>query len=304
MPPAQLHGLLVVDKPAGWTSHDVVARVRRLAGQRRIGHAGTLDPSATGLVVLGLGQGTRLLDYLLHGEKSYAATVCFGAATDTYDADGAVTVEMPWRHITEAAILAALPGFTGEIMQRPPVYSAIKQGGQPLYRLARRGVAVDVAPRPVTVSRLTLTAYNSPTAEFMVSCSGGTYIRSLAHDLGASIGSAAHLTALRRVRVGPFILAEALRLEQLIDRGRDGLIDALVALDRTVWQLPAVIVGTAQAQQIATGGAVLAPAVGSSSVCRAYSEDGRFLALLRYEAADLRWRAHNVFSEAFDTAEP
>src|SRR5947209_7647551 len=149
--PAELHGLLAIDKPRGWTSHDVVARVRRLAGQRQVGHGGTLDPMATGLLPLGLGQGTRLLEYLSGGRKHYTATIRFGAATDTYDAEGAVTREAPWQQITTSQIRHLLDTFTGTIMQRPPAFSAIKRAGEPLYRLARRGEAIEIEPRPVTI---------------------------------------------------------------------------------------------------------------------------------------------------------
>src|SRR5579883_323234 len=146
----QIDGLLAVDKPAGWTSHDVVAAVRRTAGQRRVGHAGTLDPLATGLLALGLGKGTRLLEYLAGGSKTYAATVRLGAATDTYDADGAIVAERPWQHVHRAEVERVLQErFTGPIMQRPPAYSAIKRAGVPLYRLARRGDAVTPEPRPI-----------------------------------------------------------------------------------------------------------------------------------------------------------
>ena len=213
-----LHGLLIVDKtgfdphnPAArlWTSHDVVARVRRLSHQRRIGHTGTLDPMASGVLILCLGQATRLVEYYQGHDKRYHAVVALGSATDTYDATGQVTAEMAVPLLSTDAIEAALTRFRGDIMQRPPIYSALKQEGEALYAKARRGEEVTVVARPVTIRQLTLLAHEASTLTLDILCSAGTYIRSLAHDLGEVLGTAAHLQALRRTAAGGFTLDDA-----------------------------------------------------------------------------------------------
>jgi tRNA pseudouridine55 synthase len=301
--PAELHGILVVDKPRGWTSHDVVARVRRLAGQRQVGHGGTLDPLATGLLPLGLGSATRLLEYLAEGGKTYEATVRLGAATNTYDAEGEVVAEAPWQHVSESALREALRRFSGTIEQRPPAFSAIKRGGRPLYALARRGEAVEAPPRTVTIHAIVLLRFAPPEFELRVDCSGGTYIRSLAHDLGRALGSAAHLAALRRTRVGGLTLAEATTLDALDHGGRALLEARLLPADRAVLHLPAVRLDDAGADAVRHGrepdSAALPELQGSAEIlCRAYDRAGAFIALLRYDAQHERWRPHKVFSPA------
>lgn len=292
--PAELHGILVIDKARGWTSHDVVARVRRLANQRQVGHGGTLDPLATGVLPLGLGQGTRLLEYVAHGDKTYEATVRFGAATDTYDAEGSVTRTAPWQHIDAATLRQTLGRFTGEILQRPPAFSAIKRAGQPLYTLARRGEAVEVEPRPVTIAAISMLRFAPPEVALRIDCGGGAYIRSLAHDLGEALGSAAHLTALRRTRTGGITLADSVSLDALSAGGADAIRDRLLALDRPVWPLPAVILGETHAADVCHGRNLRA-ADANSPFCRAYDLAGAFIALLRYDAQQRQWRPHKVF---------
>jgi tRNA pseudouridine55 synthase len=211
-------GVLVCDKPAGMTSHDVVARVRRLAGQRRVGHGGTLDPPATGVLVLALGRATRLLPFLPTEPKRYLAEVAFGAETDTLDATGAVTATADAGMVGETGLRAALTGFLGPQEQVPPMVSAIKVGGERLYAKARRGEEVDRAPRPIVVHDLRLLGFATgerPRATLEVVCSGGTYVRSLAADLGRALGTLAHLAALRRTAVGRFTEADAYTLAEL-----------------------------------------------------------------------------------------
>lgn len=224
------HGLLIVDKPGLpatpahlqpegvatvatprlHTSHDIVQLVRRWSGQRRIGHTGTLDPMASGVLVLCLGQATRLVEYYQGHNKQYYAEVTLGAATDTYDRMGAVVAESPVPSLTIAALETALATFRGEIMQLPPVYSALKQDGESLHHKVRRGETVTVEPRPVTIHQLQLIDFRPPTQiALRVICSAGTYIRSLAHDLGLALQTHAHLSLLRREAAGPFTLAEA-----------------------------------------------------------------------------------------------
>jgi tRNA pseudouridine55 synthase len=217
-------GVLVCDKPAGMTSHDVVARVRRLAGQRRVGHGGTLDPPATGVLVLALGRATRLLPFLPTEPKRYLAEVTFGAETDTLDAAGTVTATADAAGVDEAALGDALAGFVGPQLQVPPMVSAIKVGGERLYAKARRGEQVDRVPRPIVISELELvgfTAGERPRATLEVACSGGTYVRSLAADLGRALGTLAHLATLRRTAVGRFTERDAHTLAELEDVAGD-----------------------------------------------------------------------------------
>lgn len=291
----RFNGIIAVDKPRGWTSHDVVARVRRLAGQRQVGHGGTLDPMATGLLILGLGQGTRLLEYVSAGRKRYDATVRFGAETDTYDSEGSVVREAGWQQITEQLLDDLLSHFTGPIQQRPPLYSALKRAGEPLYRLARRGEQVEIEPRAITIYSMEIRRVALPVFEISVECSSGTYIRSLAHDLGVAAGSAAHLTSLRRTVVGALTLEDAVTLDALSDGGEDAVEQSLLALDRPVWWLPAVIVAKLHAEDI-TQGRVISAEPSGTELCRAYGDDGTFLALLRYDAAGSFWHPQKVFA--------
>ncbi|HEX5097571.1 MAG TPA: tRNA pseudouridine(55) synthase TruB [Acidimicrobiia bacterium] len=212
-----IDGLVVVDKPAGWTSHDVVGKLRKIYGQRRVGHAGTLDPDATGVLLVGLGRVTRLLRFLQEAGKSYRGCVVFGVATDTLDAAGAVLErhEMP---ITREQLEQASKAFVGDIEQVPPMVSALKVGGKRLHALAREGKTVDRAPRPVHIARLTVDGFEPgayPEATITVECSSGTYIRTLAADLGTALGGCAHLGGLRRLTVGSFGLDEAHTIEQI-----------------------------------------------------------------------------------------
>ncbi len=211
-------GVLVCDKPAGMTSHDVVARIRRLAGQRRIGHGGTLDPPATGVLVVALGRVTRLLPFLPMEPKRYLATIAFGSETDTLDAAGTVTATARAEQIDEEGVAAALTRLTGAQQQVPPVVAAVKLGGERLYAKARRGETVDRAARPITVHALDLRGFQggpAPLATVAVTCSGGTYVRVLAADLGRALGSLAHLASLRRTAVGPFTEQTAHALDEL-----------------------------------------------------------------------------------------
>jgi tRNA pseudouridine55 synthase len=215
-------GLVIVDKPGGLTSHDVVARIRRLAGTRRVGHAGTLDPMATGVLVVGVDKATRLLGHLALTEKQYDATIRLGQATSTDDAEGEITSTAPAQGVTAEALARAVNRLTGEIQQVPPAVSAIKVDGQRAYRLARQGAAPELKPRPVTVYEFTITgirpAGDTTDVDATVRCSSGTYIRALARDLGQDLGTGGHLTRLRRTRVGGYGLEQAKTLEQLAER--------------------------------------------------------------------------------------
>ena len=206
-------GVLLVDKPIGMTSHDVVNRIRRALGTKRVGHAGTLDPLATGVLVVAVGPATRFLQYLPLEPKEYVAEVAFGRATTTFDAEGETTASADVPEDLDARIAAALPAFSGLIDQIPPMYSAVKVGGQPLYKAARRGEEVERSTRRVHIARFETEAAQGDRRTMRVVCSGGTYVRTLAHDLGAAIGVPAYLAGLRRTAVGRFREADAVPLE-------------------------------------------------------------------------------------------
>ncbi|MBT2565772.1 tRNA pseudouridine(55) synthase TruB [Arthrobacter sp. ISL-85] len=217
-----LSGLVIVDKPQGWTSHDVVGRMRRLAGTRKVGHAGTLDPMATGVLVLGINKATRLLTYIVGTSKTYTATIRLGQSTVTDDAEGEVTATTSAAGITDEDIDDGVAALTGDIQQVPSSVSAIKVNGERAYARVRSGEDVKLAARPVTIHRFEVHAVRRDTAEVVdldvtVECSSGTYIRALARDLGNTLGVGGHLTALRRTKVGPYALDQARTLEQLAE---------------------------------------------------------------------------------------
>ena len=216
------HGILNLDKPAGWTSHDVVAWVRRVLREKRVGHAGTLDPMATGVLLVCVGQATRVVEYLTAGQKIYRAEAQLGVTTDTYDADGQVTATAGVPPLTADDLRDALASFVGEIQQRPPAYSAIKQDGEAAYRKARRGETVELPARPVTIHGIELLDWDPTASKFTieVTCGPGTYIRSLTHDLGQALGCGAVLTRLTRTRSGQFTLDDAVALDDLAEAAR------------------------------------------------------------------------------------
>ncbi|HEX7070373.1 MAG TPA: tRNA pseudouridine(55) synthase TruB [Rhodothermales bacterium] len=207
--------VLPVDKPSGWSSFDVVRKLRRLLRVKKIGHAGTLDPMATGLLICLVGKATRQMEHFMHLPKEYVGTMRLGQSTDTYDAEGTVVAERPWQHVDLHAVRAAAEGFVGEITQRTPMYSAVKVGGERLYRKARRGEDVERPMRQVTVYAFDVTGQNGPDVDFRVACSRGTYIRSLASDLGEVLGCGAHLVMLRRTAIGETRVEDAWTIEML-----------------------------------------------------------------------------------------
>jgi len=272
-------GLVVVDKPAGRTSHDVVARVRRIAGTRRVGHAGTLDPMATGVLVLGVERATKLLGHLTLTDKAYTATIRLGRSTVTDDAEGEPTGGASTAAVTDSQVAAGLAALTGEIRQVPAAVSAVKVDGRRAYARVRAGEQVELAARPVTVSRLDLLAARRHgdllDLDVEVECSSGTYVRALARDLGARLGTGGHLTALRRTRVGPFTVADALTLDELADR-EDPVpvpLDAAVAAAFARRELT-----VEEALRVRHGGR-LAP-VGLAGTYAAFDPGGRAVALL------------------------
>jgi tRNA pseudouridine55 synthase len=270
-------GLVIVDKAAGMTSHDVVARVRRLAGTRKVGHAGTLDPMATGVLVLGLNRATRLLGHLMLTEKSYDATILLGTSTTTDDAEGEVTATAATDGLTDEAIRDALTAFVGEIDQVPTSVSAIKIDGKRAYQLVRDGEEVELKARRVTVHELTVTGIRGPEVDISVRCSSGTYIRAIARDLGAALGVGGHLTALRRTAVGRFDLGQAHTLEELAD---DLTIVPIADAARATF--PGVDLDDEQAADVRVGRPLDLPLPGSGEHAL-FAPDGEFLAL--YEPA-------------------
>lgn len=277
-------GVLIVDKQPGWTSHQVVGRARRLLGTRKVGHAGTLDPMATGVLVLGVGRATRLLGYLMRTTKSYQATVRFGLDTDTDDAEGTVTTARGATGLTRERVSAELPAYRGSIMQVPTQVSAIKIDGVRSYARAWAGEQVDLVARPVRIEEFTLDGFRPSTVDDLdvcdvdisVSCSSGTYIRALARDLGRDLGTGGHLIALRRTRVGDFGLAEAVRIDSE-DADPGELIDLATAAGRS---LPCVQVDQDQSRAVRYGRA-LPDLMLTEEVTALLGPDGRLLALYR-----------------------
>ena len=209
-------GALLVDKPSGPTSHDVVDAIRRKFGIKKVGHCGTLDPNATGLLIIVLGRGTKLSEKLMSDDKVYAGTIKFGEATDSYDADGELTASLPVMPMTLDELNAASVSFIGDQMQIPPMVSAIKKNGVPLYKLARKGIEVEREPRLVHIYNFRFTNYTAPVGTFKLACTKGTYVRSVAHDLGTKLGCGAHLATLRRAVSGKFDVADALPLDAIL----------------------------------------------------------------------------------------
>jgi tRNA pseudouridine55 synthase len=294
---SQRHGVLVIDKPAGLTSHDVVARLRRLTGEQRVGHAGTLDPMATGVLPVCVGQATRLLEYLSQAGKTYLAEVALGVQTETDDLEGAILRTAPVPDLSAEQVRAVLAGFEGPQLQAPPAYAAIKVGGRKLYELARAGQAADVPPRPVTIERLALLDWSPPAMRLLVDCSKGTYIRSLARDIGARIGCGGYLHRLRRTRTGPFCLEDAWTLEELTEQYAPATWHTLAMHpDRLLFDWPAICLDARATTAWRTGTPVHGPAMPADTRARVYSIDGEFLGIGRYEAGLDRWRPEKVLS--------
>jgi tRNA pseudouridine55 synthase len=279
-------GLVIADKPAGLTSHDVVARIRRLAATRRVGHAGTLDPMATGVLVVGVQKATRLLGHLALTEKDYSATIRLGQATDTDDADGEIISAAPAAGLSAETLGAAFGALTGEIQQVPPGISAIKVAGKRAYRLTREGAPPRLAARTVTVRKLDILAVRPAghllDVDVAVTCSSGTYIRAIARDLGAALGTGGHLTALRRTRVGPYTADMARTLQQLAES-----FAVIPLADAAAAAFPRRELTAEEATKVAHG--VRLPALGTGSApMAAYSPDGTLVALLTEEAGQAR----------------
>ena len=306
-----MDGILNIDKPWGETSFSVVALVRRLSGERRVGHAGTLDPAATGVLPVCLGQGTRIIEFLADATKAYRAEIEFGVATDTYDASGKITRKGDPSGISRGKLEAALISFRGLIQQIPPMYSAVKHQGQPLYKLARAGIEVERKSRPTRIYRLEIIDWQPPVVTVEVECEKGTYIRSLAHDLGQSLGCGAILKNLIRLRCGLFTIEHAVSVSQLEEGFRYGYWQHFVhPIDTVLSHWRTMIVSDATEDVIRKGSSFtlesnnirsgdypeqLITHSSAENYCRAYSLDGRFLSVLLFNPESGQWHPEKVF---------
>src|SRR5579859_5405791 len=252
-----MDGIFNINKATGMTSHDVVAKIRRLLNQKRVGHAGTLDPAASGVLPICVGQATRVAEYLSESGKAYRATIIFGAVTDTYDSEGIITRTASTNGLTRATIEAILPAMLGEQMQVPPRYSAIKLQGQPAYKRARAGEDVALEARPITIYQLAILDWQpspTPTLTIAVECSKGTYIRSLAYDLGERLGCGAHLVGLIRTRSGPFTLSDSIPLDQLAEAAANCSVEQyLHPADSVLQHYPAITLDAVTTERVLHG---------------------------------------------------
>ena len=276
------NGIISIDKPQGWTSQDVTSRLRRVFCTRRIGHGGTLDPMATGVLPVFVGRATRGVEFFEHAEKIYEAVLRLGMTTDTEDITGTVQTETPVS-VTEAELLAVLPRFRGEIMQIPPMYSALKVGGKKLYDLARAGKEVERQPRPITIFELELLEFTGNEARLRVHCSKGTYIRTLCKDIGEALGCGGCMAALRRIQAGAYTLADSIPLEKLLEESEQGLEmeHYLRPVDSMFTRYPARTLSEKQSLRIRNGNSFSTDE--APGTYRVYSPEGEFLALCRAE---------------------
>lgn len=273
-----MNGIVIVDKPQGWTSQDVTARLRRVFSTRRIGHGGTLDPMATGVLPVFVGRATRAVEFFEHAEKTYEATLRLGMKTDTQDITGTVLEERPVT-VTEQDILNVLPAFRGEILQIPPMYSALKVNGQKLYDLARKGKEVERQPRPITIHELELLHFDGQDARIRVRCSKGTYIRTLCEDMGEKLGCLGCMAALRRTRAGEYTIEKAVPLQTLLDA--ENPEQYLLSMDSPFLGYPAVTLSENQEKRCRNGNSFTLRV--PDGTYRAYGKNGEFLMLARVE---------------------
>lgn len=294
---ARLHGLLVIDKPAGWTSHDVVGKIRRLTGERQVGHAGTLDPMATGVLPVAVGDGTRAIEYLANESKSYEADIVFGVETDTQDADGRVIAVSSIGDLNAEILEQTFAGFRGPIEQIPPMHAAIKIDGVKLYELARQGLTIERAPRSVVIHELVLLTWNPPVATIRVHCSKGFYVRALARDLGEALGVGAHLGNLVRLSTGPFTLCDAWTMDELGQLSRDDFSEqwSSIALhpDAMLQELGILVIDD-ESRQRWRHGMPIQDAGCSDELVSVYALDGEWLGIGRGERAAGRWAPEKV----------
>lgn len=283
-----VHGVLLVDKPQSYTSHDVVARIRKIAGFVRCGHAGTLDPMATGVLPVLLGDATRLSQWLIQHDKEYEFTLEFGRTTDTYDAQGRTLQEHPVPPMDDTAVRAFVARFTGPQMQIPPMYSAIKVGGKKLHEEARKGREVNRPARPVSIHSLQVLAWHPPFLQLRATCSKGTYIRTLVHDIGQAVGCGACVTHLRRIRVGSFYVQNAVALDEIVSLNT--ITPRLISLPDALVHFQRIPLDADNAADIANGRAIATVSTSLEEGACVFLLDpqGRALALATYEQSQLR----------------
>jgi len=324
-----MDGILNINKATGMTSHDVVAKIRKLLHQKRVGHAGTLDPAASGVLPICLGQATRVAEYLSESGKAYQAEITLGIVTDTYDSEGTIICNTmvvdddtsvgadlscpppiyrpqtpnhdtpPIYQLNLDHIKQALQQFLGPQMQTPPPYSAIKIQGQPAYKRARAGETISLHPRPVTIYQLDILQWHSPRLTLAIECSKGTYIRSLAHDLGEQLGCGAHLSALQRTRSGPFSLPDSITLEQLEQANAGGTVHQyLHPADKALQHYPALVLDEAAIQHVLHGNAFTYNDLSGhtpTDIARVYDIAGHFLAIAAWDIERNMWQPKKVF---------
>ena len=292
-----MDGIFNINKPTGITSHDVVAFIRKHLKQKRVGHAGTLDPLASGVLPICVGKGTRVAEYLSESGKAYQAEIHFGTATDTYDAEGTITATASTAELTLNIIEETIEQFRGPQMQYPPLYSAIKIEGQPAYKRARAGEAIVLEPRPIVIYALEILAWIPPRLTLAIECSKGTYIRSLAHDIGIQIGCYAYLEALIRTRSGPFTLADSITLEQFAEVAETNTIqDYSFPFDKALEHYPAIKLDTEAAERVKHGIAFSHELANNSSLARVYDINGVFIAIAEWNEEQLAWQPKKVFA--------
>lgn len=295
-----MNGIFNINKPIGITSHDVVAKMRKLLKQRRIGHSGTLDPAASGVLPICIGQATRVAEYLSESGKAYRAEIIFGIVTNTYDSEGIILRTTGVEHLSLPLIKQTLQHFIGPQMQQPPRYSAIKLSGLPAYKFARAGEEISLESRPIVISQLEVIEWNPQHPEHLVlsiECSKGTYIRSLAYDLGEYLACGAYLAGLVRTRSGPFSLVDSITLEQLADAVASGTVEEhLYPADIALEQYPALQLDAPTAEHVRHGNAFNYDRLQGANLARVYDSEGRFLAIAEWDAEQDLWKPRKVFA--------
>lgn len=287
-----MHGILIVDKPLGPTSFDVVRKLRAALNLKKVGHTGTLDPMATGVLPLCVGEATKIAGYITEGDKAYEATVTLGAETDTQDATGKVLVEREVPKLTSALIESVLSRFRGGFEQIPPMYSAVKQDGQRLYALARKGVTVERKPRRVSVHELTVRDFSANQVQLYVKCSKGFFVRTLAEDIGKALGCGGHLQSLRRTESGPFLLSQAVSFKDALEwattpEGVQKLRHRLVPLENALSEMPALSVSEKEEEKVLCGWPL---EVAGQGQVRVLNSQGKLLAVADIEKGRLKYR--------------
>jgi tRNA pseudouridine55 synthase len=295
-----MDGILNINKPQELTSFDIVAQVKRITGERHIGHAGTLDPLATGVLPICLGKATRVIEYLFNETKTYLAQIELGISTDSYDSTGKVIKTADASRVTQEMVEGVLTAFRGSILQTPPMYSAIKYHGSPLYKLARSGIEVERKSRPAQIYKLEISDGRPPFFDLEIVCGKGTYIRSLAHDIGEAMGCGAIMKNLVRTRVGPFSLKESISLEQLKEMVDKGYAERyLYPPDYALQSFDAIVVNNEQQCSLIHGMPITVAFASmetkSAGFSRVYNSDGGFIGMVEWDTANLRWQPHKIF---------